>query len=276
MIKYHYFLTDFCYYANVACFVQILALPGSPALFRSVFAYANGPILMAILPAQLAVVPPHDKAVGVHPLHPRHPDVVHAMAWQGGLDLLGLIGWRSSESSGTSRVRLSAETLGAPMPGMAMEFTRSPSRLSALANLLPPQDGLGTSSVWTRTQLVTSLRWLANDYKAPVTRWALRTSVVRPFRARRTLDASSLKTKFVFVSLQLIYTVITFLPIPLCYVSKAFHTSNARGVSELHLERRGVLHRHLLEEVREKGGGVARGSVRDEDEADALFANGRG
>ena len=48
MIKYHYFLIDFCYYANVACFVQILALPGSPALFRSVFAYANGPILMAI------------------------------------------------------------------------------------------------------------------------------------------------------------------------------------------------------------------------------------
>jgi hypothetical protein len=24
MIKYHYFLIDFCYYANVACFVQIL------------------------------------------------------------------------------------------------------------------------------------------------------------------------------------------------------------------------------------------------------------
>ena len=58
MIKYHYFLIDFCYYANVACFVQILALPGSPALFRSVFAYANGPITHGDPAlAQLARVP---------------------------------------------------------------------------------------------------------------------------------------------------------------------------------------------------------------------------
>jgi hypothetical protein len=42
MIKYHYFLIDFCYYANVACFVHILAAPSSATLFRSVFAYSNG------------------------------------------------------------------------------------------------------------------------------------------------------------------------------------------------------------------------------------------
>ena len=48
MIKYHYFLIDFCYYANLACFAHILAWPSSGALFRSVFAYANGPILWAI------------------------------------------------------------------------------------------------------------------------------------------------------------------------------------------------------------------------------------
>lgn len=53
-------------------------------------------------------------------------------------------------------------------------------------------------------------------------RWFLRAGL---FGHVELFDASSLKTKFVFVSLQLIYTVVTFLPIPLCYVSKVFHTT---------------------------------------------------
>ena len=75
-------------------------------------------------------------------------------------------------------------------------------------------------------ELVTSLRWLANDYKAPVTRWALRTSRrVGLFAQDELFDHNSLKTKFVFVSLQLVYTMVTFLPIPMCYASKAVHTT---------------------------------------------------
>ena len=53
-------------------------------------------------------------------------------------------------------------------------------------------------------ELVTSLRWLANDYKAGVTRFALRVGrALGVFRRDELFDASSLKTKFVFVTLQL-------------------------------------------------------------------------
>ena len=75
-------------------------------------------------------------------------------------------------------------------------------------------------------ELVTSLRWLANDYKAGVTRFALRVGrAIGAFGKEELFDAGSLKTKFVFVTLQLVYTVVTFVPIPLCYRSKTAHTS---------------------------------------------------
>jgi hypothetical protein len=74
-------------------------------------------------------------------------------------------------------------------------------------------------------ELVTSLRWLANDYKAGVTKLALRVGrLIGVFRRDELFDTNSLKTKFVFVTLQLLYTVVTFLPIPLCYESKTTHT----------------------------------------------------
>jgi hypothetical protein len=285
MIKYHYFLIDFCYYANVACFVQILALPSSPALFRSVFAYANGPILMAIpLWRNSLVFHSHDKVQSVY-IHCVPAILTWCTRWYGqeDWDLLGLIGWRSSESSGTSRVRLSAETLGAPMDvlGMAMEFYAYP----VAGYLLWQICYLLKTELWDvkrldeDPELVTSLRWLANDYKAPVTRWALRTSRrVGLFARDELFDASSLKTKFVFVSLQLIYTVITFLPIPLCYVSKVFHTSLMLAAflsciwngAEYYID---IFSRRYAKKFEEGSHG---GSVRDEDEADALVANGRG
>ena len=47
MIKYHYFLIDFCYYANLACFVHILGARTSGRLFgpslRTATARYSGP-----------------------------------------------------------------------------------------------------------------------------------------------------------------------------------------------------------------------------------------
>ena len=121
-------------------------------------------------------------------------------------------------------------------------------------------------------ELVTSLRWLASDYKAPVTRWALRTSRrVGLFARDELFDAGGLKTKFVFVSLQLIYTVATFLPIPLCYVSKTCHTTLMLAAflsciwngAEYYID---IFSRRYAKKFDE---GAHNGTVRDEDEADA-------
>ena len=83
MIKYHYFLIDFCYYANLACFVHIL---GAPTVDD-----CSGPCLRTAAPdtlghtpvAQLASVSlARQGAERVHPHRARDIDVVH----QGGTD----------------------------------------------------------------------------------------------------------------------------------------------------------------------------------------------
>eukprot|EP00013_Stygamoeba_regulata_P020503 CAMPEP_0177657320 /NCGR_PEP_ID=MMETSP0447-20121125/16116_1 /TAXON_ID=0 /ORGANISM="Stygamoeba regulata, Strain BSH-02190019" /LENGTH=342 /DNA_ID=CAMNT_0019161655 /DNA_START=26 /DNA_END=1054 /DNA_ORIENTATION=- len=44
----HYFLLDFCYFANVAVFLYLHFMPTNHTLFLICFAWANGPLLVAI------------------------------------------------------------------------------------------------------------------------------------------------------------------------------------------------------------------------------------
>eukprot|EP01128_Nolandella_sp_AFSM9_P012802 TRINITY_DN9635_c0_g1_i1.p1 TRINITY_DN9635_c0_g1~~TRINITY_DN9635_c0_g1_i1.p1 ORF type:complete len:379 (-),score=65.93 TRINITY_DN9635_c0_g1_i1:111-1115(-) len=46
--NYHYFLLDFCYSANALCLLYLWYAPNSPALFYTIFAFANGPLLWSI------------------------------------------------------------------------------------------------------------------------------------------------------------------------------------------------------------------------------------
>ena len=308
MIKYHYFLIDFCYYANLACFAHILAWPSSGALFRSVFAYANGPILWAIpLWRNSLVFHSHDKVQSVY-IHCVPAILTWCTRWYGQRDyfddgigiggrfrfwatpfgigkgegsgsLAGTASPPSSSSSSSSRsspVRLSYEQLSSPMDvlGMATDFYLYPTAGYVLWQVcyLLKTELWDVKRLDEDPELVTSLRWLASDYKAPVTRWALRTSRrVGLFARDELFDAGGLKTKFVFVSLQLIYTVATFLPIPLCYVSKTCHTTLMLAAflsciwngAEYYID---IFSRRYAKKFDE---GAHNGTVRDEDEADA-------
>jgi len=74
--------------------------------------------------------------------------------------------------------------------------------------------------------LMTSLRWLASDRNSSANKFAL--NMMRGiglFGADEFFDAESIKTKFVFVMLQLGYTIVTFIPIPLCYSNYYAHTA---------------------------------------------------
>jgi hypothetical protein len=42
----HYFMLDFCYYANALCLLNIFLLPSSTALFMVNFCFSNGPLLL--------------------------------------------------------------------------------------------------------------------------------------------------------------------------------------------------------------------------------------
>ena len=265
VIKYHYFLIDFCYYANAAHFWQILCRPRSARFFKTTFAYANGPILWAIpLWRNSLVFHSHDKVQSVY---------IHCVPE------------RSSPGAraGTDRAISASPAPPRSFFGSGDDDSRRRAAASAKASLelFSAETSFATSfahffvfptlgylawqcayllktELWDvkpldeDPELVTSLRWLANDYKAGVTRFALRVGrAIGAFGKEELFDAGSLKTKFVFVTLQLVYTVVTFVPIPLCYQQEnRAHVADAAGVPELHLERRRVLHRHLLAALR--------------------------
>ena len=93
VIKYHYFLIDFCYYANAAHFWQILCRPRSARFFKTTFAYANGPILWAIpLWRNSLVFHSHDKVQSVY-IHCVPAILTWCARWYG-QSALGEPGWR--------------------------------------------------------------------------------------------------------------------------------------------------------------------------------------
>ena len=238
VIKYHYFLIDFCYYANAAHFWQILCRPRSARFFKTTFAYANGPILWAIpLWRNSLVFHSHDKVQSVY-IHCVPAILTWCARWYG-QSALGEPGWRFSffGSGDDDSRRRAAASAKASLELFSAETSFATSFahffvFPTLGYLAWQCAYLLKTELWDvkrldeDPELVTSLRWLANDYKAGVTRFALRVGrAIGAFGKEELFDAGSLKTKFVFVTLQLVYTVVTFVPIPLCYRSKTAHTS---------------------------------------------------
>ena len=278
IIKYHYFLIDFCYYANAAHVWQILARPRSARFFKTTFAYANGPILWAIpLWRNSLVFHSHDKVQSVY-IHCVPAILTWCARWYGQTaifaprDVGDETGGFTSGGAEASRAIFAAETSN----GVAfLHFFAYPTcgYLAWQIAYLLKTELWDVKRLDEDPELVTSLRWLANDYKAGVTRFALRVGrAVGAFRRDELFDASSLKTKFVFVTLQLAYTVVTFLPIPLCYRNKTAHTalmclaflSCIWNGAEYYID---IFSRRYAKKFEED---VPYGAtVRDEDEADA-------
>ena len=48
MIRWQYFLYDFCYFANASAMMFLWRWKKSATVFRCIFAFANGPVLLAI------------------------------------------------------------------------------------------------------------------------------------------------------------------------------------------------------------------------------------
>lgn len=47
-LKWRHFIFDFCYFVNLACLVQIWFVPSDVLLSRSIFVFANGPLIWAV------------------------------------------------------------------------------------------------------------------------------------------------------------------------------------------------------------------------------------
>jgi|TARA_B110000503_G_scaffold43967_1_gene71852 hypothetical protein len=299
-IKYHYFLIDFCYYANAFHFFQILGgntfwnIRGGNtsgeygtafgvAIFKMTFAYANGPILWAIpLWRNSLVFHSHDKVQSVY-IHVMPALLTWCARWYGQADVLEAVpkifaGDDDWLAKSTSSAKSSFEAFSAPVDAQTSvaQFLVYPTigYLAWQIGYLLKTELVDVTRLDEDPELVTSLRWLAGDYKAGVTKFALRFSRRLGLFAKDELfDATSLKTKFVFVTLQLVYTVVTFLPIPLCYGNKTIHTSLMLltflsciwNGAEYYID---VFSKRYAKKFED--GSFAKCSVRDEDTADAL------
>ena len=286
-IKYHYFLIDFCYYANVLHFAQIFlsAAEGdgktSAAFFKTTFAFANGPILWAIpLWRNSLVFHSHDKVQSVY-IHCVPALLTWCARWYGQGDARRFL-FSSEPVSMRESARRSFENVNRPDASFLDAFVHffvypTLGYLAWQIAYLLKTEFWDVRRLDEDPELVTSLRWLASDHKASATKFALKSSrAIGLFSKDELFDASSLKTKFVFVSLQLLYTVVTFLPIPLCYRYKAAHTAAMLSAfasciwngAEYYID---IFSRRYAKKFDE---GTHGGSVRDEDDAEKLVGEG--
>jgi hypothetical protein len=202
MMKWQYFLIDFCYFANWSCFANIL-LGDNSTFFKINFALANGALGMAVPVWRNSLVfSSFDRATSVF-LHCMPPLWTYCERWFG----------RNDGDFAT------------------MSLTEAYT-LPILAYLGWQVFYLFITEVVTRHQLDndktlgTSIRWLANPDKPGV----LSTLVLNVCRTvgimgpTQKFDPESAQTKLIFVMTQLTYTIITLLPIPLIYSSYWLHT----------------------------------------------------
>eukprot|EP00727_Mastigamoeba_balamuthi_P005591 m51a1_g1651 hypothetical protein (388) ;mRNA; f:346772-348486 len=186
--KWHYFLLDFCYFCHVMLVAYLAAAKytGSPcdAFFQIVFAFANGPLIIAI-PAWHNSLVFHDvdklTSLAIH-IFPALE--TYSLRWDAGV-------------------------------GGAASFTHSflwPLGLYALWQLLY----LLFTEVFRKEKIrrcgyMTSLRWLSEERPHPILLWT----------RGKGWKTSPL---WLLVGVQLVYTVATLLPIALLLSSRTAHT----------------------------------------------------
>ena len=215
MIRWQYFLYDFCYFANVTALVFLTVKPKSVMLFRCVFAFANGPVLLAI--------PLWRNSLVFHSVDKVQSVFVHAMPclmtwcgrWFGFGDDVGRMNaadLNADVSVAEGCVHLMVYPMFAYLFWQALYLVKT--------------EYMDKGKLDQDPELMTSLRWLASDRKSSANKSALRMMrKIGLFGEDEFFDAGSTKTKFVFVMLQLGYTIITFIPIPLCYSNYYAHTA---------------------------------------------------
>ncbi|KAA0167987.1 hypothetical protein FNF27_07234 [Cafeteria roenbergensis] len=219
------FLLDFCYAANLLMVTALLT--GSPVVFWAAFAVACGPVATAIVAWRNSLV--------FHDIDKTTTVVIHAFPalvafctrWFG----LGPNGVPFCDSAWGPRVELmrrvwpkSAWEAAVADPGTPCEPIPSALELWVL--------GMVTYAVWQALYLLlTEVPWLlgswleGHDEVETSMRWLVRSKTGLLHRAARAvceavgflgkeeaLNSREVKTKFIFVSAQLIFTGITLLP----------------------------------------------------------------
>jgi hypothetical protein len=246
-LHWHYFLIDFCYFANLSCILEILLFPRnsiiskvrltiivSPGQFVCLhhdfltlvvcfiftskqmnFLFANGPLAMAI--------PVWRNAIVFHDLDRISSTYIHSFPvllcfcsrWYPNTHVPAVLSTFYSEP--TSAEEDSPLTMWHMIPALI-------SYLMWQILYLFKTEVMDREVFETDLSIQTSLSWLTSDSKNflhQLVRGLLRK--LKIMRKDETFNSKTMKTKLIFVTAQLIYTLLCFLPSLLFYHNFYLH-----------------------------------------------------
>mmetsp|Transcript_21099 Transcript_21099/g.61587 ORF Transcript_21099/g.61587 Transcript_21099/m.61587 type:complete len:586 (-) Transcript_21099:113-1870(-) len=201
--KWTYFMLDFCYYANLCNVLNVVFFPASCTFFKINFSFSLGPLCWAVVLWRNSLVfHAMDKVTTVY---------IHILpSW-----LVLVTRWYLSSTDG----RLSGLT---ECPAYSLwDFLATLACYCLWQTLyFVKTEVLDSHILDADPSLQTSLRWLSLDTERGINKLVL--SIMRwtgAMRKNETFDPSSVKTKFIFMASQLVYTALTLVVVPFLYRS---------------------------------------------------------
>ena len=205
--KWLYFLLDFCYWVNASCVVSVLYAPNNAQLWRLNYACTNGVLLGAIVAWRNSLV--------FHSLDKVTSIAIHLLP--------GLLTFLQRWSPTGNMCNAMDNDCSIGITGALLEPLLFYMCWQALYIL--KTEILDRKIMLANPDIKTSLRWLTRDTKNPMHKIAKRVcrsmGVLGP---NEDFDPESLKTKFVFWIGQLIFVLVTLLPIPSLFASVKANT----------------------------------------------------
>ena len=217
--KYHLFLLDFCYFVQFMAIANVTIFNKSTLLSNTVFAFANGPLAWAIMTWRNSLVFHDVDKITSTFIHLFPPLLTFAMRWH---PLCWQRDWFPNECH-------EGEYAAHAIHG-EFTFLRDGVLYPALFYLMWQLGYLVITEVTMKSYIYddpdmqTSLRWLTTDTRGGMYKLVTGCCVrIRVLQQGELLDATTMKTKLIFVVAQFLYTLIVLLPVVLLHRHYILH-----------------------------------------------------
>lgn len=199
-LGWQYFMLDFCYFTIACTFANLYLFWGNETFFKICFIYANGPLTWAIVAWRNSLVfHDYDRTTSVY-IHILPSMLTYSLRWTPGY----------YDTCSGLMLRDFAMACSGYMAWQLMYYMKT--------------EVFDKSRLDDNPCLITSLRWLSADKKNAMARAVLKLlRAMGVFGKEEDFDSTTVKTKLVFISSQLMYTIVTFLPVPLFFYWRRAH-----------------------------------------------------
>ncbi|RYG98730.1 DUF2838 domain-containing protein [archaeon] len=226
--NWHYFLLDFCYFVILCTLLNITVLR-SDVFFKMCFIFATGSLPIAIPVWRNSLIfHDYDKIVSVY-VHILPCMLYYTLRWHAdytGSQCLHTPSHTHTPSEMSSPSHASSYLSDSPCPPLCLSDYVAALLLYFAWQVMY----ILKTEVWDKLKLdsnpdiLTSLRWMAKDTKNATARSVLKICRrIGVFGMKEEFNSTSMKTKLVFVSSQLVFTMVSFIPSYIVYHSRMGH-----------------------------------------------------